>query len=117
MGPCMSRTCTALFHENFEDLGSFAPVLRQRGWKVSLQDAPSSRDLASAAGDPDLLVILGGAMGVYEFDLHPFLQEEMALVSRRLRRDRPTLGICLGAQVMAAALGARSEERRVGEGG
>jgi len=103
----MLPTCVALFHEGFEDLGSFASVLKERGWEVRLLDARRTEPLIGAVGDPELLVILGGPMGIYEADHYPFLREEIAVASRRLERDRPTLGICLGAQIMAVALGAR----------
>jgi GMP synthase (glutamine-hydrolysing) len=56
---------------------------------------------------PDLVVLLGGPMGVYETDQHAWLADEIAAVRVRLDRDLPTLGVCLGAQIIAAALGAR----------
>lgn len=51
--------------------------------------------------------MLGGPIGAYEAEIYPFLAHEIALIERRLRADRPTLGICLGCQLMARALGAR----------
>jgi len=51
--------------------------------------------------------VLGGPIGVYEADRFPFLSKEIGLIEHRLARDRPTLGICLGAQLMAKALGSR----------
>jgi GMP synthase (glutamine-hydrolysing) len=55
----------------------------------------------------DLLVVLGGPIGAYEEIAYPFLIDELALIERRLQTLRPTLGICLGAQLIARALGSR----------
>jgi GMP synthase (glutamine-hydrolysing) len=59
------------------------------------------------AGDPAILVLLGGPVSACEDESYPFLQEEKQLVLDRIARGRPLLGICLGAQVIAAALGAK----------
>src|SRR5690606_33764442 len=56
--------------------------------------------------DADLLVVLGGPVGVGDLETYPFLTQELELLRRRLARRAPTLGICLGAQLIAAALGA-----------
>ncbi|WP_245419882.1 glutamine amidotransferase [Phyllobacterium salinisoli] len=56
---------------------------------------------------PDLMIVLGGPVGVYETDAYPFLEEERQLLEKRLASGRPTLGICLGAQMIAEALGAK----------
>ncbi|HEX6997958.1 MAG TPA: glutamine amidotransferase [Gammaproteobacteria bacterium] len=97
----------ALRHVAFEDLGSLEPILRARGHSVRYVEAPvdelSDPDIAAA----DLLVVLGGPVGVYEDDRYPFLRAEKALLERRLAAGRATLGICLGSQLMASALGAR----------
>jgi GMP synthase (glutamine-hydrolysing) len=100
-------TALAIRHVPFEDLGSLAPVLRARGHLVAYRDATlddlGARDLV----DADLVIVLGGPIGVYEERTYPFLKAEIALIERRLKAGRPVLGICLGAQLMAHALGAR----------
>ena len=53
------------------------------------------------------LVILGGSLGVEDVGSHPHLREELAAIEVALRSGRPVLGICLGAQLIAAALGAK----------
>jgi GMP synthase (glutamine-hydrolysing) len=57
--------------------------------------------------EPDVLVVMGGAMGVYEADLYPYLHHEIRIIKERVAADRPTLGICLGSQLMAASQGCR----------
>jgi GMP synthase (glutamine-hydrolysing) len=99
--------CVAIRHVMFEDLGTFGKVLAGRGWEVAYIDSVVAGISPTEVGDPDLLVILGGPMAVYEQERHPFLRQEIALAEDRLRRGRPILGICLGSQIMAAALGAR----------
>lgn len=54
---------------------------------------------------PDLLVILGGPVGVYEEEAYPYLLEERRILKKRLDANLPTLGICLGAQQIASTLG------------
>src|SRR3546814_18214164 len=49
---------------------------------------------------------MGGPMGVYETDRHPWIPHELERLSARIAADRPTLGVCLGSQMMAAAMGA-----------
>ncbi len=94
-------------HLAFEDLGTLEPALQQEGYAVRYLEAGVD-DLSQVRREnPDLLVVLGGPIGVYETEIYPFLHEEIALLRERLQQQRPVLGICLGAQLMAAALGAR----------
>ncbi len=101
----MPKTALAIRHVHFEDLGAFRPELEAAGFTVQYHEA--GVDDLRAAPDADLLVVLGGPIGAYEDHLYPFLTEEIALLEKRLAADRPTLGICLGAQLMARALGAK----------
>lgn len=97
----------AFRHVPFEDLGLLQPVFDARGYAVRMVDTPISDLRAIDPIEPSLLVVLGGPIGAYEEALYPFLAQEIRLVERRLAAGRPTLGICLGAQIMAKALGAR----------
>ncbi len=100
-------TAVAIRHVAFEDLDAFAPALAARGYKASYRDAPTDDLAATELADCDLLVVLGGPIGVYEDDRYPFLKTEIALLEKRLKVGKPVLGICLGAQLMARALGAK----------
>ena len=111
----MSKTAIAIRHVHFEDLGAFDRVLRRHGYAVGYCDAGID-DVGSV--DPlahDLVIVLGGPIGAYEETTYPFLAQEIALLKRRLAAARPTIGICLGAQLMARALGARVSRARVKE--
>ncbi|WP_316977927.1 glutamine amidotransferase [Shumkonia mesophila] len=96
-----------LRHVAFEDLGSLEPVLLGRRFGVTYAEAPTADFAALDTVDADLLVVLGGPIGVYDTADYPFLEPEIQLIARRLAAGRPTLGICLGCQLMARALGAR----------
>lgn len=101
------RRLQAVRHVGFEDLGSFEAIFRDAGYEIDYLDV-ASRDLSAV--DPleaDLLVVLGGPIGVKDQEAYPIVTQELDLLRVRLGADRPTMGICLGAQLMAAALGAR----------
>ncbi len=97
----------ALRHVAFEDLGLLAPALTRAGWRYDILDAATADLAQPEITTADLLIVLGGPIGVGDVDDYPFLTREIALLERRLAGDRPTLGVCLGSQLMAAALGAR----------
>lgn len=106
------RRALVIRHVGSEDLGLAAPVLTEHGLDVAYWDAGvgSTADLAPASAggvsdDVDLLVVLGGPIGVGQTDLYPYLDDEIAAVRRRLALGRPVLGVCLGAQVIATAIG------------
>jgi GMP synthase (glutamine-hydrolysing) len=103
----MLKTAIALRHVHFENLGIFEAIVHQAGYKLHYFDV-ASHDLKSFdPTEPDLLFILGGPVGVYEDANYPFLLEERKIISARLNARRRTVGICLGAQQIAAALGAK----------
>lgn len=97
----------AIRHVPFEDLGLLAPLCAGRGHALRYLEAPTDDLDAQDPLAPELVVVLGGPIGAYEEAPYPFLSSELQLLERRLAAGRPTLGICLGAQLMARALGAR----------
>ncbi|MFT4020502.1 MAG: glutamine amidotransferase [Acinetobacter sp.] len=101
-----SKTIYAIQHLAFEDLGTLEDVFYELGYRVRYFEAGVD-DLAPALAYDGLTVILGGPIGVYETDDYPFLKDELKLLKQRLNQQKPTLGICLGAQLIAAALGAK----------
>jgi GMP synthase (glutamine-hydrolysing) len=101
----MTRTATAVRHVAFEDLGLLEPVLRDAGYTVGTVDAGLDDVIEPITGS-DLVVVLGGPVGANDVDRFPFLADEIAALRTRVDADRPTLGICLGAQLLARALGA-----------
>ncbi|MEJ0084941.1 MAG: glutamine amidotransferase [Pseudomonadota bacterium] len=98
------KRAAVIQHLAFEDLGTLAPALTQAGFQIDyLQAGVDSFDghLSTA----ELLIVLGGPIGVYETDAYPWLADETGLIRQRIHAGGATLGICLGAQLIAAALG------------
>jgi GMP synthase-like glutamine amidotransferase len=104
----------AFRHEPGGDLGNIRPALEKRGIEVISVDlfagAPIP-DTAAAAG----LIFMGGAMCAND-DL-PFLQEELELIRRAANCGKPLFGVCLGAQLIAKALGGTVYQSAVRESG
>jgi GMP synthase (glutamine-hydrolysing) len=97
----------AITHVAFEDLGSFEQTLKESGFEIEyLHAATDDLDMIRPETD-DLLIILGGPISVNDEEEYPFLQTELDLLKERLAANMPTLGICLGAQLIARALGSR----------
>jgi GMP synthase (glutamine-hydrolysing) len=100
------KTVLAIRHLGFEHLGVWQAPLEQLGFAIRHAD-PAREDLdAIDAAEPDLLVVLGAPIGAFDDALYPFLTSEVRLIERRFATGKPLLGICLGAQLMARALGA-----------
>jgi GMP synthase (glutamine-hydrolysing) len=93
-------------HVPCEGVAGYREPIEAAGYEVDRIDvsdpAFSSLDLCR----PDLLIMMGGPMGVYEQERYPWIKCQLQRLSKRLEADRPTLGVCFGAQMIAAAMGA-----------
>jgi GMP synthase (glutamine-hydrolysing) len=101
----LMKTALAIRHVHFEHLGALEPLLRQAGYAVRYLEAPTAS--WADVQPPDLLVLLGGPISVNDDADYPFLVPELALVRQQFLEGRAILGLCLGAQLMARALGSR----------
>jgi len=96
---------TALKNVEIEDLGTFREAFTRRG--VEVEELKAYEGEIPETDNFDILVVLGGPMGVYEEDKYPFLKEEKELIRKTLSEGKKVLGICLGAQLIADVLGGK----------
>jgi GMP synthase (glutamine-hydrolysing) len=82
-------------------------MLARAGYETRTVYSAAGDSVPRDLGDAPALVVMGGPMGVYEAGEFPFLSEEMRLIERAIAAGKPVLGVCLGSQLLAAALGSR----------
>jgi len=108
------RKVLVIQHVPHEGLGIINSALR--GFEVDILRVYRDRMVRSLDGY-SALVVLGGPMGVYEEDKYQFLTGEIKLIEGAIKKDIPTLGVCLGSQLIARAAGARvykGKEKEIG---
>jgi GMP synthase (glutamine-hydrolysing) len=103
----MTKSCLVIEHLAIEHPGTLKPALEANGYEVVSIPAAAIRKFRERAAEADLLVVMGGPIGVYDAPEFPFLTDEIAIMRARLAEKRPVLGICLGSQLMASALDAK----------
>ena len=102
-------------HVPFEILGTLNPLLKESGFRMRYVNFGRHPDAKPSLEGYQGLIILGGPMNAEEFDKYGHLATEIRLIRKAIRLGLPVLGICLGAQLIAKALGARVERSRVEE--
>ena len=96
-----------LQHVAIEGPGTLASYLEARGWTLESVALYEGARLPEDAQKYQAVIIMGGPMGVYDEAEYPFLRDEHRFLTRVLAQGVPLLGICLGSQLLAKALGAR----------
>ena len=102
----MTKRVIVLQHAAPEGPGLIAEALAARELEVSIVRLDHGRPVPERLGDAAGLVVMGGPMGVADEAKFPFLAAEKRLLREALDAGRPVLGVCLGAQLLASALGA-----------
>jgi GMP synthase-like glutamine amidotransferase len=109
-----------LQHTPTEGPERVAELLAERHVALDVRHLYRGDPVPDHVSQGELVVVMGGSMGVGDLDdpRYPFLAREIALLREAVARDRPVLGICLGAQLLAAAAGARvyPNTRRAADG-
>ncbi len=103
------RRATILEHVPHEGPARVGHALGRAGFTLSRVALHAGQPLPKGLAEQDLLVVMGGSMSVEDLEnpRYPFLAAELELLRAAVAADFPTLGICLGAQLLAAAAGAR----------
>jgi GMP synthase-like glutamine amidotransferase len=98
-----------LQHVAYEGPGRLEPILRDYGIPVEVRHLYSGDEVPTDLDGVRFLIVMGGPLGVADIGnpKYPFLAQEVELLRRCVAHDRPTLGICLGAQLIAHAAGAK----------
>jgi len=103
-------------HVPFEGLGCIDLWLAEKGHDVTCTRLWAG-DIFPRVGKIGGLIVMGGPMGVTDEDQYPWLADEKAFIKAVIDQDKPVLGICLGAQLIAAVLGSRvwkNEQKEIG---
>jgi GMP synthase-like glutamine amidotransferase len=103
-----------LQHVPFEGLGSIEPWLISDGYEVTSTRFFESAELPDI-DEMDMLVVMGGPMSVNDEDEFPWLVLEKQFIREAVQSKKPVLGVCLGAQLIASAMGAMVYKNSVKE--
>ena len=94
-------------HVPYEGVAGYREPIEAAGYHVDRIDVTDPEFSQIDLRGHDLLIMMGGPMGIYEQDRYPWIACQMRRLALRLDANLPTLGVCFGAQMIAAALGAR----------
>lgn len=101
------KTALIIRHVPYEGVAGYRAPIEAAGYQVDRIDVSDPEFSRLDLREPDLLIMMGGPMGIYEQDQHPWIACQLKRLALRLEADRPTLGVCLGSQMIAQAMGGR----------
>ena len=104
-------------HVPYEPLGTLDPLLKAAGFRIRYVNFGRDPEQRPSLDKYAALIVLGGPMNADQVDGYPNLATEIQLLREALDRNMSVLGICLGAQLLAKAIGgsvARNDEREIG---
>ena len=114
----MARPRILVFqHVPYEPLGTLDPLLKASGFRIRYVNFGREPESRPGLDGYEALIILGGPMNSSEIESYPNLVTEMEIIREAVDRDMSVLGICLGAQLLASALGGsveRNAHREIG---
>ena len=112
----MARPKILVFqHVPFEPLGTLDPLLKEAGFRIRYVNFGREPTARPALDRYAALIVLGGPMNADQIDAHPNLVTEVEIIREAVERDMSVLGICLGAQLLAKALGGSVARNKVPE--
>ena len=104
-------------HVPFEPLGTLDPLLKEAGFRIRYVNFGREPEAKPTLEKYEALIVLGGPMNSYQIQRYPNLKTEVEIIREAVDRDMSILGICLGAQLLATALGgtvSRNAVREIG---
>ncbi len=114
----MSRPKILVFqHVPYEPLGTLDPLLKEAGFRIRYVNFGRDPHQRPSLGKYEALIVLGGPMNAHQIDTYPNLATEVEVIRQAVDSGMSVLGICLGAQLLAKAVGgrvARNDEREIG---
>jgi GMP synthase (glutamine-hydrolysing) len=114
----MARPKILVFqHVPYEPLGTLDPLLKEAGFRIRYVNFGRDPHQRPSPDKYEALIVLGGPMNAHQIDTHPNLSTEVEVIREAVDAGMSVLGICLGAQLLAKALGGRvaqNEEREIG---
>ncbi len=99
-------------HVAHEILGTLDPLLRNSGFRMKYVNFERNPDAKPKISNYDGLIVLGGPMNVDQTRQYPNLVTEIEIIKRAIDSQKPVLGICLGSQLLAKALGAEVRKNK-----